>query len=124
MSKSSPQDLESAAVAARLRVLRHYVSGSAHGSRLAFAKRMGIPYARWHNIERGLPLSKEIALHLVKAVHGLTLDWLYLGKEDGLSVKLQRDLAEAGKTVTLASSPKGTGGGSGAYKKPVTRSRA
>jgi len=123
MSNTSPQDLGNSAIAARLRVLRHFVSGSSHGSRLAFAKRMGIPYARWHNFERGLPLSKEIALHLVRTIHGLTLDWLYLGKEDGLSVKLQRDLAEAGKDVTLAS-PKGIGGGSGSHKKPVTKSRA
>ena len=82
-------------------MLRHYVAGSDHGSQQRFAVRVGIDYKRWHNFERGLPLNRDVAIHLVRAVPGLTLDWLYLGREDGLPMKLQRDLAEAGKAVTL-----------------------
>ena len=101
MTRPSPSDLENASIALRLRILRHYIAGSEHGSQLIFATRVGVDYKRWHNFERGLPLNRDVAIHLTKAVPGLTLDWLYLGKEDGLPLKLQRDLAEAGKALTL-----------------------
>lgn len=83
----------------RLRALRKAVSGE---NQTAFAQRMGIEVKRWNNFERGLPLSKEVAFLLVKKVPGLTLDWLWLGIEDGLPLKLQRELAEAGKASTSA----------------------
>jgi hypothetical protein len=63
---------------------------------------MGIEVKRWNNFERGSPLSKEIAFVLVTKIPGLTLDWLWRGVEDGLSVKLQRELTEAGKATTSA----------------------
>jgi hypothetical protein len=118
--------LENAAIARRLRVLRHYIAGNEAGSRQRFAARVGLEYKRWNNFERGLPLNRDVAIHLVKAIHGLTLDWVYLGREDGLPLKLQRDLEEVGKEVTLspsAPSPSGAGTAAGAYKKPITKSR-
>jgi len=134
MKRPSPSDLETAAIARRLLVLRHYVAGNDHGSQQRFAVRVGIDYKRWHNFERGLPLNRDVAIHLVRAVPGLTLDWLYLGREDGLPMKLQRDLAEAvGKAVTLdkqtseqPSQPSQPATRStkqvGSHKKPTTRS--
>ena len=130
MKRPSPSDLETGAIAGRLLVLRHYVAGSDHGSQQRFAQRIGIDYKRWHNFERGLPLNRDVAIHLVRAVPGLTLDWLYLGREDGLPMKLQRDLAEAGKAVTLdtqtsehPSQPATRSTKqSGSHKKPTTRS--
>ena len=127
MKRPSPTDLENAAIARRLRILRHYIAGDEAGSRQRFATRIGLEYKRWNNFERGLPLNRDVAIHLVKAIHGLTLDWVYLGREDGLPLKLQRDLDEVGKAVTLASvepSPSPKGAGAGAYKKPITKSRA
>ena len=120
MDKSDLDNLDNAALAKRLRVLRNFVAGGAHGSRAAFAARIGIEYKRWNNFERGFPIPRDMAIHLVQAIHGLTLDWIYLGREDGLPVKLQRELTEAGKGVTLPSGK----GSSGISKKPITKSRA
>lgn len=92
------------AVAGRLMLLRQVVSGA---SQTAFAARLGIEVKRWNNFERGMPLSKEIAFLLLREVPGLTLDWLFLGIEDGLPVKLQRELAEAGNATTSAPTAKG-----------------
>ena len=88
---------ENAEVARRLATLRHFVSGE---NQTAFAHRIGIEVKRWNNFERSHPLSKDVAFLLVRKVPGLTLDWLFLGIEDGLPVKLQRELAEAGKATT------------------------
>jgi hypothetical protein len=104
MKRAVPANLDSAAaVTRRLHILRHYVSGGDHGSKARFAAQIGIEYKRWNNFERGYPIPRDMAIHLVKAIHGLTLDWIYLGREDGLSIALQRELVEAGKTVTLFS---------------------
>ena len=70
------------AVAARLRLLRK-MSGQ---TQTAFAVFLGIETNRWNNIERGLPLSKEVALLIVRKLPGITLDWLFLGAASGLSV--------------------------------------
>jgi len=93
----TPNPSENAEVARRLATLRHVVSGE---NQTAFAHRIGIEVKRWNNFERCHPLSKDVAFLLVRKVPGLTLDWLFLGIEDGLPVKLQRELAEAGKATT------------------------
>jgi plasmid maintenance system antidote protein VapI len=82
----------------RLIALRELHSGD---NQTAFATLIGIDVKRWNNFERGSPLSKEIAFILVKKFPGLTTDWLWLGKEEGLPSRLQRELAEAvGKVIT------------------------
>ena len=43
-----------------------------------------------------------MVVHLVLAIPGLTTDWLWLSREDGLSVRLQRELTEAKNTVMLS----------------------
>lgn len=102
MKKSSPDDLDNDAIARRLRILRQHVAGNEQGSQIRFASRIGIEYRRWNNFERGYPLSRDMAVHLTRAIPGLTTDWLFLGREDGLATKLHRELAEAGKAVILA----------------------
>jgi hypothetical protein len=101
MAKTLPDGLDNADIARRLRILRHHVAGSGHGSQMTFASRMGIEHRRWNNFERGFPLSREIAVLLIRKIGGLTLDWLYLGRDDGLSRALHRELVEAGKAVML-----------------------
>lgn len=118
MIKTNPDDLDNAAIGQRLRILRHHVSGSEQGAQMRFATHVGIEYRRWNNFERNFPLPRDMAVHLIKAIHGLTLDWIYLGREDGLSTKLQRELTEAGKAVTLAEETT-----SGSSKNRSTRSR-
>ncbi len=92
------------AVSERLRLLRKVVSGE---NQTAFAARLGIEIKRWNNFERGMPLSKEVAILLVKKFPDVTLDWIYLGNENGLSVRRQREFIEAGKTTTAAVRSKG-----------------
>ncbi len=103
----TPAPTENSEVARRLVMLRQAVAGD---SQTAFANQVGIEVKRWNNFERSKPLSKDAAFILVRKIHGLTLDWLFLGVEDGLTVKLQRALDEAGKATTGAGPAKGSRG--------------
>jgi hypothetical protein len=94
MANGRPESNE--AVSERLRILRTTVSGD---SQTAFAARLGVEVKRWNNFERLMPLSKEVAFLVVKKFPDVTLDWLFLGKEDGLSVRRQREFAEAEKAL-------------------------
>lgn len=51
------------------------------------------------NYENGVPLSRNAAIMLVRKVPGLTTDWLFLGREEGLSVDLRRRLRKAGEAM-------------------------
>ncbi len=75
--------------AQRLRILREHLGCDTSA---AMAGKLGISPQRWNNFEGGLPLSKEIAFKLVRLIPGLTTDWLWFGKADGLPVHLARDL--------------------------------
>lgn len=87
------------AVAERLKLLRQVMSG---GSQTSFAAKLGIETKRWNNFERGTPLSKEVAFLLVQKFPDVTLDWLWLGIETGLPVRLQRELREAVGNATTS----------------------
>ncbi|MET4374914.1 transcriptional regulator with XRE-family HTH domain [Bradyrhizobium sp. LB1.3] len=78
-------------VAERLKLVRKAVAGT----QTAFCKRIGIEIPRWNNFERGFPLSKSIGILLVQKIPGLTLDWLFLGKADGLPLQLRNELESA-----------------------------
>jgi len=52
--------------------------------------------AQLSNYENGIPLSRDAAIKLATRVPGLTTDWLFMGREAGLSVDLRRRLREAG----------------------------
>lgn len=100
MASSEKPDLDTAR---RLRILRVYANCG--DSQTRFAQRYGFTVKQWNNFERGHPLSKEAAIQLVRKFQGLTLDWLHLGRPDGLPGTLRRELEEAGKTVILEESP-------------------
>ena len=82
---------KSQAIGRRLRLLRQ-VKGYRHAN--AFAAFLGIPPSRWNNLERGYPLSIQVALLLCRRVSGLSLDWIYFGRTDGLSERLGQRLGE------------------------------
>lgn len=84
------QDQEDS-VAARVKRLRVAMGYESQG---AFAALLDLSAPRWNNIEQGLPMSRDIAFRLVRKVPGLTLDWLYFGKPDGLPMELARRLGE------------------------------
>jgi transcriptional regulator with XRE-family HTH domain len=76
------------------RRLRHLRKSLGYEYANTFARSLGIQDNRWTNLENGFPLSKEIAFLLVRKVSGLSLDWLYYGRTDGLSERLGQRLGE------------------------------
>lgn len=62
----------------------------------AWAAYLEIPVQRWSNVVNGLPVSRDLAFRLVQKVPGLTLDWIYFGKSEGLPLGLARQLGELG----------------------------
>ena len=89
----NPRPDSKEAVAERLKLLRLVVSGE---NQTSFAASLNIEVKRWNNMERGYsPLSKEVALLIVKKYPDFTLDWLFLARRDGLTLKRQRELDQA-----------------------------
>lgn len=113
--------LDNLAIAQRLRILRYSVAGNDQGAQSRFAIQMKIEPKRWNNYERGYPLPRDMAVHLVRRVPGLTTDWLWLGIEAGLPGRLQRELAEAGNDLTSAETRVPA---AGSARKRMTKSRA
>ena len=66
------------------------------GGQQAFANFLGVDRGRWNNVECGAPLSKEMALRIVRKFPGVTLDWLFLGRPEGLTMEMARALSEKG----------------------------
>jgi hypothetical protein len=86
------------AVGRRLKALRA-VAWTDHKG---FCAKCGIGLADWNNYEAAnMLLPPNVGGKLVENIPGLTLDWLYLGRTNGLDGDLQRKLAaaEAGKAV-------------------------
>ncbi len=87
VSATQMRDLDSAA---RARAIREYM-GYKQGN--TFARQvLHMEPTRWNNIEQGYPISKAIAFQLVRAVPGLTTDWVWFGKTDGLPLRLAQEL--------------------------------
>ena len=91
------------------------------GGQQAFAEFLGVERGRWNNVECGAPLGKEMALRIVRKYPGVTLDWLFLGRPEGLTVEMARVLSEpskgndadGGSPSSLASYGDGAVGGKG-----------
>jgi hypothetical protein len=58
----------------------------------AFAAFLDIDSSRYNAFENGRPLSRDVAFRLVRKIPGLSLDWIYFGKADGLPIELARRL--------------------------------
>jgi transcriptional regulator with XRE-family HTH domain len=59
---------------------------------IGFAAYLGISNSVYGSYENGVPISWPNALKMIRKIPGLTLDWLYLGKPDGLPLELARRL--------------------------------
>lgn len=97
MADERPDSQES--IAWRLKCLRWAI---ARDNQTRFAAHLNIDAKRWNNFERGSPLSKDVALKIVQAWPDISLDWLFRGLDDHLTVKRQRELVEAAKALTSA----------------------
>ena len=81
----------------RARRLREAMGFNGRGDQQKFAELLSVGRGRWNNIECGAPLSKEMAVRIVRKFPGVTLDWLFLGRPEGLTVKIARALSEPAK---------------------------
>ena len=70
------------------RRMRHLRQAMGFAQAKEFAAWLGIGEDRWGNVERGYPLSADLARLLVQRIHGLSVDWLWFGKGDGLSPRM------------------------------------
>lgn len=64
---------------------------------------LDVPFNRYNNVERGAPLSHDLAVRICQKVPGMTLDWLYFGKTDGLPLGLAKRLGEVPMADTVPS---------------------
>ena len=80
------------AIAKRLRLLR---KAQGDDSSAVWARRMDMTPQQYSNYESGYPLPRDAAITLATRVPGLTTDWLFMGREEGLSVELCRRLRQA-----------------------------
>ena len=92
-------------IPSRLRALR---KAEGFETAKAFAEMLDVTPNRYGNIEAGSSLSIDIAQRIVKMVPGCSLDWLYNGVENGLSVSLrQRLLGDKGEKARTTASRSG-----------------
>lgn len=96
---AEPADLDTAR---RLKILRTYAKCVGVGGQTQFAARYGFELKTWNNYERGYSLPSPAAIQLVQKFPGLTLDWIHLGKTEGLPGILRTELEEAEKALTSA----------------------
>jgi transcriptional regulator with XRE-family HTH domain len=75
-----------------------------------FADKLGVSHNRYGNIEAGSNLSIEIAQLIVQKFPGMSLDWLYNGRPNGLSAEMRQALAPPGTTKAKTTPPPGSRG--------------
>ncbi|WKA31580.1 hypothetical protein [Bradyrhizobium roseum] len=78
---------------ARLKLLRKTLG---YNTAMAFAAFLEMGYTTYHPFEKGKPLSREAAFLMVRKIPGLSLDWLYFGRPEGLPLELARRLGVFG----------------------------
>ena len=75
-------------IAERLLLLQEVLEGAGRGASARMANRLGITLHRWYNVLRASPLSIGLAHRIVLTFPGVSLDWLYLGRPEGLSCQI------------------------------------
>jgi hypothetical protein len=79
-------------IAERLLLLQEVLEGAGRGASARMANRLGITLHRWYNVLRASPLSIGLAHRIVLTFPGVSLDWLYLGRPEGLSCQIAKKL--------------------------------
>ena len=64
-------------------------------SQRAFAAWLGVTAPRWNHVVTGMPLSRDLAMTLVRKIPTITLDYLYRGRYAGMHPELIQRLSEA-----------------------------
>jgi hypothetical protein len=92
-----PQVGEPVSVTERLRRLQTAIEGDDRGATSRMARRLNVSAQRWGNVVNGYPLSLDLAMTITKNCPGVTLDWLYQGRTEGLSYKMAQSLEDIGR---------------------------
>lgn len=61
----------------------------------AFAARLGIPFKRWNQYERGYPLPRETAFIIRQKIATGIIEWIWFGDESQLSPNFRGRLRDA-----------------------------
>jgi hypothetical protein len=89
---------DNGASAERARRLQVVVEGDDRGATKRMADRLGIDYARWHNVVgRDFAIGIDVAQRIVARIPGVSLDWLYNGEPAGLSYRMAKELGISGR---------------------------
>ena len=72
-------------ISGRLRRLQEILEGTDRGASTRMALRLGISKTRWGNVLHGYTLSIRLANRICARCPGISLDWLYHGRTEGLS---------------------------------------
>ena len=79
-------------VAQRVLLLQEAFEGTGRGASARMAECLGITFHRWYNVLRGSPLSIALAQQIVVRFPGVSLDWLYRGRPEGLGCEIAEKL--------------------------------
>ena len=91
---TKPQRIEEiAGQADRLKALRAAYS---YPTTAAFARFLDLPVTTYNSFENGAALSRPAAFRICQRIPGMTLDYLYFGKPDGLPLDVARRLGLLG----------------------------
>ena len=100
---STPQSGgKDAPTAVRVRLVRTI---ERYGLQKDFADAIGITASRLANIENGFALSIDVAQKINDKFPMYTLDWLYNGKEEGLSAATRQAIRDAGGPGNATKTP-------------------
>ena len=87
-------------VARRLRTLQAYAISQGYAeNQTQMAEHLGISEPRWTQMLNSRDLSKEVAFKIVEKFPEVTLEWLWLGKTEGLRLQTLRELEAAAKNL-------------------------
>ncbi len=84
--------------------LRKAMGYDYHGGQKKFAEFLGVSPDRWNNVERGVPLGKELAFIVEGKCPGVGAKWLWFGDIADLSVKMAQLLGEMPTAPTTSGS--------------------
>jgi plasmid maintenance system antidote protein VapI len=75
--------------------MRHLWRALEFPTSAAFAAAIGATATRWNNIENSGSLSREIAFRIVQKFPGVTTDYLWFGRMDGMPLQRVRQFEAA-----------------------------
>ena len=99
---TKPKDTASAQ---RMRALRAYMG---YDQPKKFAEFLGVGVGSYNQIENGGPISKAMAFAMCKKIPGMTLDWVWLGKNDlphDMAIELETIMAIERETIMAWAKP-------------------